>query len=296
MRGRLGFTIIIVLCAAATGEWFFPGPVVAKELDGRRLYLRYCASCHGESGNGDGPDAPYFVAPPRNLREGFLRLYPTADLVRRVRDGRSLELALDLPALKARAGEVEAIVVYLRRLPTIDWRPVDRGWGIYIDSCEACHGPYGRPPQTGAPGVRTPRDLSDPTFQSSTSDKDLLTVVRHGRAQMPVLVPRISESEGADVITFVRLLSPGFELYSRNCAACHGDDGHGVGPIESMQVPTIVFDRAYFAKQDPEELRAKIWHMIDEHKPAMPHYRSDLTEDQARAIVEYLKQTEPKPK
>jgi len=295
MHKRIVRVCAIALWAAVLGACVRPRPAWAEEPNGRRLYLRYCASCHGESGNGDGPDAAYFAAQPRNLREGFLRRYPTTDLVRRLREGRSLELAIDVPALKARAGNVETIVVHMKRLPTIDWRRVEPGWEIYIDRCEACHGPYGRPPLAVPPGVRSPRDLSDPEFQRSVSDKDLTTAVRHGRAHMPMLIPQISESQAANLAAFVRLLSPGFELYSRHCAVCHGDDGRGVDTlIESSQVPSVAFDRAYFAKRDTDQIHAGVWHMLDKHQPMMPHFRWDLTEAQAQAIIEYLKQTEPK--
>ena len=56
--------------------------------------------------------------------------------------------------------------------------------------------------------------------------------------------------------------------------------------------PRAVFDRAYFAKKDPEALRAKVWHMLAGQRPAMPHFRTRLSERQARAIVEYLKRTQ----
>ena len=35
---------------------------------GRALYLRYCASCHGLTGEGDGPMARALTTPPSNLR------------------------------------------------------------------------------------------------------------------------------------------------------------------------------------------------------------------------------------
>jgi mono/diheme cytochrome c family protein len=35
---------------------------------GRALYLRYCASCHGLMGEGDGPIARALSTPPANLR------------------------------------------------------------------------------------------------------------------------------------------------------------------------------------------------------------------------------------
>jgi mono/diheme cytochrome c family protein len=37
---------------------------------GEALYLRYCASCHGVGGRGDGPAAPALSPPPVDLTRG----------------------------------------------------------------------------------------------------------------------------------------------------------------------------------------------------------------------------------
>lgn len=266
---------------------------VAAEADGERLYLTHCASCHGESGGGDGPDAKLFAAKPRDLREGFLDAYTTDDLVHRVREGRGLPLAFDLPALKARAKEVESLVAYMRRLPEIDWRRVDEGEWVYTRRCEDCHGRYGAPLDDRPAGVRKPRDLGAADFQRSTSEGDLEVAVRHGRDGMPGLVPRIDEEQARQVALYVRLLSPGYQTYTQYCANCHGADGRGVGSFgEEVPLPTTVFDRDYFARMDPERLRARAWHMLDEHQPSMPHFRKTLSVEQVRAIIEYLRKTE----
>lgn len=36
--------------------------------DGQKYFVRYCASCHGTSGTGDGPVAKSLTKPPTNLR------------------------------------------------------------------------------------------------------------------------------------------------------------------------------------------------------------------------------------
>ena len=41
-----------------------------------------------------------------------------------------------------------------------------------------------------------------------------------------------------------------------------------------------------------EQVRQAVWHMVGEHEPTMPHYRSTLSAAQARAIVEHLKRSE----
>jgi len=259
-------------------------------VDGAALYQKHCAPCHGATAKGDGPIAATFTAPPRNLRDGFLDLYSTEDLVRRVLAGRALQLAVDPKALRARAQDTEALVAHLQRLGASDWEKVSRGWGLYAQRCEGCHDPYGHPAKPLPPGVHTPRDLSDEKLQKETSDAAMARAVRHGRSGMPALVPRISEEEAKGLAAYVRLLSPGFELYSRYCTSCHGDDGRGDGKLgEELGQPTVMLDRNYMSKQEPEELRIKVWHMVGNEKPSMPHYRWTIREAQARQIVDFLK-------
>ncbi len=266
---------------------------VTAAADGLQLYRSYCAACHGTNGGGDGPDAAIFSPPPPDLRP-LLRRYAIKDLVGRVRDGQHLELQLESERLRSQARTVEALSTYLHRLPDTNWRVVERGQELYVQRCEDCHGLRGQP-GTGFAGTTTPPDLSDPGFQSSTSDADLIDLVRHGRKGMPALVPRVDATDAHALASFVRLFSPGFETYSRYCANCHGDDGRGRASLgEVVHPPMVVFDHAYFQRCDAECLRLAVWHMATESKPHMPHYRDVLSIAQARAIVIYLKSQAPK--
>jgi mono/diheme cytochrome c family protein len=272
--------------------WLAPVPRTASATDGRELYGRHCASCHGRNARGDGPDAGFFVTPPRDLRSGFLAKYSTDDLVRRIRTGAPLALALDAAALRDRATEVEALAAHLERLPTVDWRLVERGEELFVDRCEICHGQNGQPGRGSHPpaGVHAPRDLTDPAFQKGLRDEQVATAVHDGHRHMPALMPRVPESDLPALVAYVRLLSPGYVLYDRYCAACHGDDGRGTGTFaEATMRPSVIFDQAYFRQRDPEQVCAKIWHMLDTQRPAMPHLRRTLSEQQARAVVAYLK-------
>jgi mono/diheme cytochrome c family protein len=279
---RLTTTLLTALIVTAA-------PMRARAIDGGALYTHHCEGCHGVTGRGDGPDADLFSTRPRDLQSGFLARYSTDELVRRIRDGMPLVLALDPVGLRARAGEVEAIAAYLQRLPMIDWPTVELGQGAYLDDCELCHGRAGAPEPKLPGDARSPRDLGDPAFQRETTDAQIADVVRHGHGGMPAAPPMIAKELPA-LIAYVRLLSPGYALYDRYCASCHGDDGRGSGSFGDEEGrPTVVFDRAYFRRRDPERVRAAVWHMLDTQRPSMPHLRTTLSEADARAIVAYLK-------
>ncbi len=283
----------IIGCSAIGWTLAAPSPAdeaAPTEISGRGLYLRHCAPCHGEEARGDGANAAMFLAKPRDLRDHFVKVYSTDDLVRRILIGRPLPLALDIEALKRHSGEVGSIENHLRRLPELDWIAVEHGWSIYAERCAACHGPFGRPQGELPKGVRPPRDLSSDEFQKSVDDAALLQAVRHGRKGMPALVPRLRSDEAERAAAFVRVLGPGFERYSQFCGQCHGDDGVGIGNFDqTVEAPAITFDAAYFAAVDRSHLRESIWHMLLREKPSMPHFRGQVSEADVRLIVDYLR-------
>lgn len=289
--------VLFVLGACALGV---TTPAAAKARsgpDGRQLYLEHCARCHGADRRGDGPDAPFFVPAPRDLSTGFLEKYEVEDLVVRVREGVPLSLGADPEGRAARAKKVEAIVAHLEKLPDVDWASVDAGGEVFGERCEACHGAFGRPWSAGdlPDGVQTaPRDLRQPVFQRSLSDAELAKAVRHGVRGMPAMVPALSDEQAEHLVSFVRILSPGFEIYSFYCAGCHGDDGRGRGILlRDDEEVDVVFDRPYLSGKDPDALRAAVWHMMDQGGGGMPHLEHSLDADTVRQIVKYLQGAPP---
>ena len=268
----------IGLCAAGLA-W---GAPPAPSAQGERLYRRYCSPCHGPDGRGGGPDAALFPERPRDLHDGVLERYETATLVRRIRDGRALALTLDPAALRARIGEIDAVRAHLRRIPTIDWTAARRGEEVYARDCERCHGLFGEAPSPG------PLDLADPSLQRRLDDDAIRRLVRHGHAGMKL--PALTPNQEGDLLTFVRVLSPGFIRYFRYCAPCHGDDGRAPAELPpDVKRPTVTFDAAYFATVDERDLETAVWHMVELQTPRMPHMGPMLDEAQVRAIVEWLK-------
>jgi len=268
--------------------WAFAVAAHADTSNGARFFHRDCARCHGLHGRGDGPDAVIFPEPPRDLRSGFLAKYSNAELARRVRRGSSLDLALDPAALKAREGDVEVVAAHLRRLPTIDWALVEPGHDVYADRCASCHGIYGKPPlQAGGNDKVASHDLSDPEFQRDLSDDRLRALV--GERHAPPL--KLTTKDAAAVGAYVKILSRGYEVYARYCVNCHGDAGRGdVVAVPGQPQPTARFDAAYFEAHDQAYVTDRVWHMLKEKKPRMPHLRHEVSETAANAIVDFLKQ------
>jgi len=74
---RIGFWLsVLCLSFVWVAEAQQQGPIIKFKpvaadyvlpSDGREMYAKYCASCHGVTGKGDGPTAPAFKRPPTNL-------------------------------------------------------------------------------------------------------------------------------------------------------------------------------------------------------------------------------------
>ena len=284
-----GWVVAVVVLAS--------GPCFAEagDRDGKELYAAYCAACHGAQARGDGVDADLFSPRPPNLRSGVLRKHSDDALVEWVRHGRRLTLGKDAVRMKTQSDDTETLVAHLHRLPNLRWRQIERGQEIYVDRCEVCHGPFGHASTILPRGVtKLPRDLSDPAYQAATSDATLLARARHGRGAMPA-VGNLDIKENADaLVAYLRLLTPGYETYSRFCAGCHGDDGRGPGvDWATERRPIVVFDAAYFSGKDPEQLRRQVWHMLDDTSPQMPHMNRVLRPRDVRAILAYLRTLRP---
>jgi len=291
-RSVTGAVVAVVLAASAVAAGAPDDDTATLVIMGRRRYIRSCAGCHGLSARGDGPDATLLVQRPADLRTAdVLRRYNDKELTDFVREGRHLRLEVRPEALRLHTQETAALETFLRRIPTFDWDAVEGGRDVYLDRCVPCHDAFGQP-QTALPaGVqRAPRNLADPAFQARVSDAALRELVRHGKAAMPALVPRITPAEADDLAAFVRVLSPGYTLYVRHCEVCHGARGQGVpGLAVEAGTPRLAFDEEYFAGRNADAVRAEVWHMLRDAKPTMPHFTYVLSENDVRAILAYLR-------
>ena len=128
MRGR--FILLGLLAAAAVGCLIWaaltpdgrPARASAANGDGvkagRALYVRYCATCHGETGRGDGSSAASFATKPADLTDGrLMNGLPDEFLFNVIMHGGPAEgLSPGMPPLSAYLsdGETRQVITYLR--------------------------------------------------------------------------------------------------------------------------------------------------------------------------------------
>ncbi len=109
--------LLMIAASAAAAEDEIPPSVVE---DGHHAYVSLCASCHGESGKGDGPMAPELSAKPIDLTQIARQnkgIFPFWHVFQTI-DGRRIPRAhggADMPVWGTRS---EAIY---GRIPSREW-------------------------------------------------------------------------------------------------------------------------------------------------------------------------------
>jgi cbb3-type cytochrome c oxidase subunit I len=177
---------------------------------------------------------------------------------------------------------------------------VSRGGNLFAANCAACHGSAGRGDgKASASLLPKPANLTAARF----SDERLSSVLWNGVAgsamppwrQLPTedlraLVAYIDSLHSAEAATTrsddkTLTLEDGKSLFAANCASCHGDIGGGNGPAAGALAPAPT----NFHLKKPTQERA--WDVLENGVPgtAMPPWRSQLSADQRRAVVEFVR-------
>lgn len=282
----------------------------AEALDGERLYLRYCAACHGTDGRGS--EVPEITSPSLN-NEDFLAAADDDFLRMIVSSGRA---GTSMPAWRDGAGnltreEIDHVVAYIR-----SWEPpgalesdvssirgdASQGRAYYRGMCAGCHGADGE----GGIG----NALRSETFLAIADDRLLARAIINGRPGTAMPSWRhLSAQAVSDLLAYIRSWQPeapsfeevrasmagvtldrlnagfGGAIYARNCAGCHGDDGSGgIGP-------SLVSDEFLRAVDDRYLYRA-----IVEGRPstAMPAWRHLRAAD-VGALIKFLRSKQVRP-
>jgi mono/diheme cytochrome c family protein len=191
------------------------GPALVEE--GRHLYDRSCAVCHGASGRGDGVISSRLVAPPRDFTMAVFKVRSTPsgslptdlDLFQTISRGmHGTDMA---PWARLSERQRWALVVYLKSLsarfrseepqaaievpppPAGRARLAKRGEALYWRlQCQNCHGPTGRGDGAGAVDYATEsgrvriRNLARSYFVRGDTARDIYLTLRTGLDGTPM--------------------------------------------------------------------------------------------------------------
>jgi mono/diheme cytochrome c family protein len=189
---------------------------------------------------------------------------------------------------------------------------LSRGAEVYAANCFACHGGTGngRGPLAANLSPQA-RDFTDRNWMASQSDGVLFTSVQRGvtGTSMPSFAGRLPQDDIWAVVAYVRGFSPGVrldsapdavpapadagqgrELFQARCAGCHGADGHGDGPAAATlgTRPRDLADPGWLAGRSDEQLVGTLSAGLP--GTAMPAFGDELTPQQSRAVVGYLRE------
>jgi high-affinity iron transporter len=196
---------------AATGldEDVYPPRPPSPER-GAAIFRDNCASCHGQHGDGRGPDAANLNPKPANFTDVvFMRGETPYDFFHVITVGKR-EAAMPEWGDALTLQERWDVLSYVTRIahPTTQ---LAEGQGIYLSQCASCHGAAGdgKGPYAARLLTRVP-DLTRPGALSRRSDAELFDVVLHGVAGTAMPPFRsLTDDERWKAVAFIRALSLG---------------------------------------------------------------------------------------
>jgi mono/diheme cytochrome c family protein len=221
------------------------------QVGGYALYRRNCLHCHGVSGAGDGPTAPFLYPAPRDYRKGIFKFTSTPTLLPPHRDDlhRTIKNGLhgtSMPAFDAllSADEIEEVIDYVIFLSVRGRTELD-----LIEEAAIS-------------------DEKDPNALSAEVVKDVANGVfnKWKQVQTQVLNPPVPRTPSShESILRGRELFLGRTKEKLECAGCHGPLALGDGPsfVNQDDFNNVVFggnpsERAARIEELPEAVKT-LW-------------------------------------
>ena len=215
----------------------------AQRESGKTLYMKNCAQCHGEKGDGNGYATPHLYPRPRDFTTGKFKVRTTPngalpvheDLVRIIRvgmpytsmpawptltDGEVSDLAYFIKTFSADFSSPELVPqpVEFPSAPAATPESIELGKKLYVDNgCVKCHGNLGRGDGPSAPTLTD--DFGQPiraanlaqswTFRGGPSREDIFRTMSTGLngTPMPSFADALPPEQRWAITDFIASLS-----------------------------------------------------------------------------------------
>lgn len=209
---------------------------------GKLVYQRYCASCHGDLGNGEGETAPWISPKPRDYRQGTFKWRSTPsgslptvdDLEKTIRDGvyGTYMPTWNTIGHRARLDVIAYIQLFSDRWqsekpdppiqipaePANDTASIAKGRQLYAAlKCSQCHGDGAQGDGLSSHELKddwgnpiVPADLTQGHFKCGNEPRDVYRVFMTGLngTPMPSFASQISPADAWDLAHFIWSLGP----------------------------------------------------------------------------------------
>ena len=196
--------------AAALGtEGALDMPTKAVNLaEGKAIYERTCASCHGSLGRGDGPASRGMNPPPPAIgtREAMHDVSPA--LMYRIVSVGVAGTPMVGWADRLTADERWNTVAYINSMRASP-QQVAEGEGLYTQRCIQCHGATGSDDGTAVASLsKLPPELGGFAWQAERSDAEIARAIRAGAPGTAMPPSRdLTDSELTTMVAYVRTLT-----------------------------------------------------------------------------------------
>jgi len=233
---------------------------------GRKLYQRHCSHCHGTSGDGDGPTAPYLKPRPRDYRHGVFKFTSTQGTAKASRDDLERILRNGIPGTYMPSfvpmldeDELDQVVEYIRFLAMRGEFERRLAGELASDFSQAAV-------KNRIAADEARKDIVEELKEFFSEDiNDALEFVGDGIAddwtaadeEEALVTPSI-----ARVPDSVESRRIGRELFLSKdiaCADCHGINGRGNGPQTTIFEKNPITDQLY-----PESGLHDVWDNVNQ--------------------------------